>query len=96
MLNQEELIKIALSFVLAIFGGFCSYLVSAEQFSLRWCLIKSISSGFVGLLTGLLCIYFALPDSLTYFICGTFGYMGSEVSIALFKKFVQKKLNQLN
>lgn len=81
---------------LAFIGGLVSYLTSTSPFSFKDFLIKGISSGFAGYLISLLCIYANIPQSLTAFLCGTFGYLGSEVTISLLKKYVTKKINSIN
>lgn len=76
-------------------GGMVSYLTSMTDFSFKSFLIKGISSGFAGYLISLLCIYANMPTSMTAFLCGTFGYLGSEVTIALLKKIVTKKIGSI-
>lgn len=82
--------------IIASVGGMVSYLTSMTEFSFKSFLIKAISSGFAGYLISLLCIYANLPTSMTAFLCGTFGYLGSEVTIALLKKIVTKKINTIS
>jgi hypothetical protein len=76
-------------------GGMVSYLTSMTDFSFKSFLIKGISSGFAGYLISLLCMYANMPTSMTAFLCGTFGYLGSEVTIALLKKIVTKKISSI-
>lgn len=87
-----ELYRAGLYGVLAIIGGAVSYICNAEEFSIRMFIVKSISSGFAGFLIGLLCIYMALPTSLSFCISGTFGYLGAEVTIAMLKRYLMKKI----
>lgn len=82
--------------LIASIGGMVSYLTSMTEFSFKSFLIKGVSSGFAGYLISLLCLYANLPSSMTAFLCGTFGYLGSEVTIALLKKFITKKINSIN
>lgn len=81
--------------LIAGIGGMVSYLTSMTDFSFKSFLIKGISSGFAGYLISLLCIYANMPTSMTAFLCGTFGYLGSEVTIALLKKIVTKKIGSI-
>lgn len=81
---------------IASIGGLVSYLTTeTNKFNLKDFLIKGISSGFAGYLVSLLCMYAELPTSMTAFLCGTFGYVGSEVTINLLKKMIIKKINSI-
>ena len=68
--------------MIACIGGCVSYLSGSKEFSLKEFLIKGISSGFTG-------------ASMTAFLCGTFGYVGSEVTINLLKRIIIKKINSI-
>lgn len=81
--------------MIACIGGCVSYMSSSKEFSLKEFLIKGISSGFTGYLIYQLCLYAALPASMTAFLCGTFGYVGSEVTINLLKRMIIKKINSI-
>lgn len=89
-----ELYRAALYGSLAVIGGFVSYLCNTTEFSIKMFLIKGFSSGFAGFLIGLLCIYFELPNTVSFCISGTFGYLGAEVTIALLKKTLLKHLEK--
>ena len=81
---------------IASIGGLVSYLTTeTNKFNLKNFLIKGISSGFAGYLVSLLCIYAELPTSMTAFLCGTFGYLGSEATIAIIRKKLIKKIDNL-
>lgn len=81
--------------LIAAIGGCVSYLTSMEEFSFRQFFIKGVSSGFAGYLIYQVCIYAVLPQAMTAFLCGTFGYLGSEVTIAVIKKYLTNKLEKL-
>ena len=81
---------------IACIGGLVSYLTNTKEFSIKEFFIKGISSGFTGYLIYQLCVYANAPSSITAFLCGTFGYLGSEVTINLLKKFATSKINLLN
>lgn len=88
----EELRQSAIYACLATVGGFVSYACNNTEFSWKTFFIKGLASGFTGMLIGLLCIYYSLNPSITYCICGTFGYIGSECTIALLKKVIVQKV----
>lgn len=77
---------------MALLGGVISYIATSRELTWLGLIVKGVSSGFVGLLSGLLGIYMEVPESLLFFICGTFGYLGAEVSISLLKKYLENKL----
>lgn len=91
-LNLDEVFKVLLGSTLALLGGIISYIATSREYTWLGLIVKGVSSGFVGLLSGLLGIYLEVPESLLFFICGTFGYLGSEVSISLLKKYLENKL----
>lgn len=91
----EKWIEILHYTFIAFIGGCISYLSNTKDFSLKEFLIKGISSGFTGYLIYQLCIYGNIPDSMTAFLCGSFGYLGSEVTINVIKRFVTSKINLL-
>lgn len=80
---------------LAAVGGCVSYLTSATDFSLKQFFIKGLSSGFAGYLIFQLCLYAELPQAMTAFLCGTFGYLGSEVTISVIKRYLTNKLERI-
>lgn len=87
---------LAIAATIALFGGIVSYIASnPREFSFKNLIIKGLSSGFVGLLIGLLSLQYELPEYMAFFLSGTFGYLGSEVTIALLKKFVITKIKNL-
>ena len=81
--------------LLAGFGGIVSYISSAKKFSWKTVLIRFISSGFAGYIISLLCVHFEMSQALTGCISGIFGYLGVEVTIAVLKKFVTEKIENL-
>lgn len=93
--NFEEIISACIYSGIAVMGGIVSYLSTTTNFLWRDLFVKGLSSGFTGTLIGLLCIYWQLPEALTYFLCGTFGYIGSEATITLIKKYLIKRINKL-
>lgn len=97
MINQsfDEITRAIVYSSIAVIGGIVSYISTASEIIWKELAIKGISSGFAGTLIGLLCIYWNLPEPLTYFLCGTFGYLGSEITISLIKKVISKKINNL-
>lgn len=94
-MQQEDYYKILQGIVIALMGGIVSYMVTNKPHNIKDAFIKGISSGFVGLLIGLLTLYANLPEPLVFFLCGTFGYLGSEVTIALLKKWVEARITQI-
>lgn len=89
-----ELIRASFYGLLALIGGLVSYLSTTEPYSFKNCLIKALGSGFAGFLVGLLCIYFDVPSSIAYCISGTSGYLGSEATIAILKKYLIKHISK--
>lgn len=96
MILLDETKELLVGTTIALIGGVVAYIASpTEPHSIKTAFIKGISSGFIGLLVGLLAIYWQIPSSLSYFLCGTSGYMGSEITIALLKKYIERKINNL-
>ena len=91
-----QLMRAALYGLLALIGGLISYLCNTKDFSFKMFIIKGLGSGFAVFLMGLLCIYFAIPSTLSFCIAGTFGYLGAEATIAVLRKFLLKKINISN
>lgn len=95
MLNPEEYYKLYIGIGVALIGGVVSYLVTTEKYTIKDALVKGISSGFIGLLIGLLSLYANMPEPLAFFLCGTFGYMGSEITITLLKRWVERRIQSI-
>lgn len=100
MFDIDELKQIAYALLfglIACVGGAVSYLSSAVTnktgFTIIDLIVKSLSSGFAGLIIGWIMIYYNYPLSITCAISGCSGYFGAEVSIGLVKRFVLKKLD---
>ena len=91
-MNLDEVFKVLIGGTIALLGGVVSYIATSRDHTWLGLIVKGVSSGFVGLLAGLLGIYIEVPESLLFFMCGTFGYLGSEVSISLLKKYLENKL----
>lgn len=81
--------------LLAGLGGIVSYISSTKRFSWKNLLIRFISSGFAGYIISLLCIHFEMSQALTGCISGIFGYLGVEVTIAVLKKYVTDKIENI-
>ena len=100
MFNLDEFKEVIYALVFGLIagiGGAISYVSSTVTNKTRFTLIdlfvKSLSSGFAGLLIGWLMIYFNYPISFICAVSGCAGYFGAEVCIALVKRFVIKKLD---
>ena len=95
-MNPEDFKQLSIACGVALIGGVTSYLAKhPRKQSIKEVFIKGLSSGFVGLLIGLLSLQYELPEYMAFFLSGTFGYLGSEVTIALLKKFVITKIKNL-
>lgn len=82
--------------IIACLGGCVSYVSNTSTFTFREFFIKGLSSGFTGYLIYQLCDYNSLPSNMTGFLCGTFGYLGSDATILILKKYLQKYLPKNN
>lgn len=90
-----EITKALIYSIISIVGGIVCYISTSQTVIWKDLFIKGISSGFAGTLIGLLCIYWNLPETLTYFLCGTFGYLGSEATLNLIKRQLLRKISKL-
>lgn len=93
-MNPEDFKQLSIACGVALIGGVTSYLAKhPRKQSIKEVFIKGLSSGFVGLLIGFLALHYQIPEYMAFFLSGTFGYMGSEVTISLFKSWLSKKLD---
>lgn len=97
MEDVKEVLYALVFGVIACVGGAVSYLSSTvsnkSNFIFVDMIVKSLSSGFAGLIIGWIMIYYNYPITITCAISGCAGYFGAEVSIGLIKRFVLKKLD---
>lgn len=96
MLNDDNgynLATHALLVLMTVWGGLVTYMLRVHKekkaFLLRDALKQLVVSGFVGMLTMLLCWHFQLPVPAAGFMAGMSGYMGSK-TLDLFESRASK------
>lgn len=81
---------------LAAFAGLLGHLMrnanSRRKSTIRRSILEALSSGLVGLLTGLLCRAMGVSYEWGLFITGVLGWLGAAVSIQLFERIARRKL----
>lgn len=93
--NGYSLLAYALFILVALWGGVVTYVMNLRKsdsaFVIRDCLIQAFISGFVGVLTSLLCWHLQAPIPLAGFLAGMSGYMGSR-ALSVFESRASKIL----
>lgn len=94
-----SLLAYALFIVVALWGGVVTYVInlrrSSSAFVFRDACIQAFISGFVGVLTSLLCWYIQAPIPLAGFLAGMSGYMGTK-ALTLFETRTSKIISGEN
>lgn len=93
--NGYSLLAYTVFVVLALWGGVVTYVLnlrkSSGAFIIRDACIQAFISGFVGVLTSLLCWHLQAPIPMAGFLAGMSGYMGSK-ALTLFENRASKIL----
>lgn len=93
----RELIYSMLFGLVAFVGGAIGHMsrsvTAGTKISLIDLFIKSISSGFAGLIIGWIMVYYQYPITIICSVTGCAGYIGAEVAIGIIRKFIEKKLD---
>jgi hypothetical protein len=94
--NLRDWVIAAAYTVLAALGGLLGHAMRehdlGRKVQLRSALVESLSSGFIGFLTLLLCRAMSVDPLWSGFIVGIFGWLGARVSIRLLEKIVYNRL----
>lgn len=103
MLDMEqvkEVLNVLIFGVIAFIGGGVSYLSTTvsnkKQIHYKDLFIKSLSSGFAGMIVGWILIYFEYPMPLICAFSGIAGYLGAEATISVIKQKIAKNLGVKN
>lgn len=77
--------------IFGICGGISNWLSSDDDHSSFFGFFSIFFiSGFIGLLVGLLCIEYGLPDRITFFVCGSAGLSAKPLMHIIRKLFLEK------
>lgn len=83
-------------FFLAAFGGAIGYVLRQDALkqpvNVRRVGIEALAAGFVGYLVYQLCLYMALPSTLTGPVVGVCGWLGSAATIRLLEPLIERIL----
>jgi hypothetical protein len=94
--NLRDWVIAAAYTVLDALGGLLGHAMRehdlGRKVQLRSALVESLSSGFIGFLTLLLCRAMSVDPLWSGFIVGIFGWLGARVSIRLLEKIVYNRL----
>lgn len=81
---------------LAAFGGLMGSILRSQHantpISGKRILVETLASGFVGLLTMLICNEMGLSQGWTGVIVGVFGWLGANSTILVLEKLIYKKI----
>lgn len=96
MIDKSTTMAIILHGLLALVGGLTKSVMQMEKRGFRAVtfIADLVVGAFAGVLTGFICMQFAVPDYLSWFLVSVAGILGESL-ISVFKKAAKDKINKL-